>query len=172
MHYQLRDQTNSGDREGIRRRPGPRFQMRPHLGISTDEAQRSTDTRQSWIINDCPLGYEGWRRFDCAPLFAEEYPGHNLSGLALLGWPYRRAEDWVAVWSDLCTWMANSRPGPDEADPLSPLANLRRPATSPGEGASRSHCPMIVAEDVWPGSRRLSLRRLQTGHRRGNGCNQ
>lgn len=64
------------------------------IGISTDEFQRMTKSRDKWIANRWPLLEEEMSREDCKKWFSGEYPNKTLAKSACLECPYHSNEEW------------------------------------------------------------------------------
>ena len=68
-----------------------------YLGISYDEAERMSDSRIKWIVNQYPLVDAKLTRQDCIDWFKVRWPDRELPRSACVICPYRRNAEWMKL---------------------------------------------------------------------------
>ena len=68
-----------------------------YIGISYDEAERMSDSKIKWIVNQYPLVDAGLTRQDCIDWFKVRWPDRELPRSACVICPYRRNAEWMRL---------------------------------------------------------------------------
>jgi len=73
----------------------PKLACTVQIGISVDEAQRASPSRDAWVDNSYPLiDPMKMSRSDCQSWWEQHYPHVNLAKSACIGCPYRSDLSW------------------------------------------------------------------------------
>jgi hypothetical protein len=99
------------------RQRAPREPVIEHwFGISADEVQRMTKSRDPWKVNRYPLIYDlatkkphllfeqGYTRQDCQAWLRQHYPDRQVPRSACIGCPFHSDEEWMSIKANPEEW--------------------------------------------------------------------